>query len=413
MICSDGRKLSEITISTGEIPLQNFNWERKNLFSDSSLGHEAPPSINRMSSLAATQSDGFYFPPEWRPEFGGLSKYQGSKGANQYQTHGIIRFELPFDAWCLKCGKHMSKGLRFNAKKDKAPEKYFTTQIWAFSMRCPNPDCDQNFVIKTDPENDTYNMTEGMRKMDQDFEPELNDSIIVATTDEERHLLVTDPMFRLQHEKEDRRRALSAKEHLESLIDLQSYQKERDYDMNAHLRCGSRQKRKRAVQLSEEGRKRGLSIPLLEPHESDSFAAKSAVFTGDRSTSVGIAERSKMVILQSESIFDERFRPRTDRVHGSKQKACVMRVMSSSAKKQKVVAIAMAKQAVINIDTKKLRLSVHTASSSDMELVPTLKNLLKVKRGSSHQCPAVISQTTFIKNDALDMLSLYSESCVD
>ena len=30
-----------------------------------------------MSSLAASRADGFYFPPDWRPEFGGLSKFQG------------------------------------------------------------------------------------------------------------------------------------------------------------------------------------------------------------------------------------------------------------------------------------------------------------------------------------------------
>lgn len=62
-----------------------------------------------MSSLAASRADGYYFPPEWRPEFGGLSKYVGSKGANQYQKYGILRFELPFDGWCLKCQHHMSK----------------------------------------------------------------------------------------------------------------------------------------------------------------------------------------------------------------------------------------------------------------------------------------------------------------
>ena len=77
-----------------------------------------------MSSLAASRADGYYFPPEWRPEFGGLSKYQGSKGANQYQQYGIIRFELPFDGWCLKCERHIGKGTRFNAKKDKTG-KYF------------------------------------------------------------------------------------------------------------------------------------------------------------------------------------------------------------------------------------------------------------------------------------------------
>lgn len=72
-----------------------------------------------MSSLAAARADNFYYPPEWRPEFGSISKYQGSKGANQYQQYGIIRFEMPFDGFCLKCNCHVSKGLRFNAKKEK------------------------------------------------------------------------------------------------------------------------------------------------------------------------------------------------------------------------------------------------------------------------------------------------------
>jgi hypothetical protein len=111
-----------------------------------------------MSSLAASRADNFYFPPEWRPEYGGISKFQGSKGANQYQKYGIIRFELPFDAWCLKCERHMSKGLRFNAKKDK-DGKYFSTTIYRFTMKCYS--CDQEFVIKTDPANDTYAFVDG------------------------------------------------------------------------------------------------------------------------------------------------------------------------------------------------------------------------------------------------------------
>ena len=87
-----------------------------------------------MSSLAAARADNFYFPPEWTPQMGGISKFQGSKGANQYEQKGIIRFELPFDGWCLGCGVHMTKGLRFNAKKEKEG-KYFTTQIWSFHMK--------------------------------------------------------------------------------------------------------------------------------------------------------------------------------------------------------------------------------------------------------------------------------------
>ena len=47
-----------------------------------------------MSSLAASRADNFYFPPDWRPEYGGISKFQGSKGANQYQQYGILPINL-------------------------------------------------------------------------------------------------------------------------------------------------------------------------------------------------------------------------------------------------------------------------------------------------------------------------------
>ena len=190
-----------------------------------------------MSSLAASRADNFYFPPEWRPEMGSISKFQGSKGANQYEQYGIIRFELPFDAWCLGCSRHMSKGLRFNAKKDKAG-KYFTTQIWSFSMKCYS--CDQRFKILTDPENSTYNFAEGLRKHEQDFEPDVNDSIINPVTDEMRRQISSDPMFRLQHENEDILKIQTEKQRFESLADIKESLYKNDYVMNSVLRKGNR-----------------------------------------------------------------------------------------------------------------------------------------------------------------------------
>jgi coiled-coil domain-containing protein 130 len=264
----------------------------------------------------------------------------------------------------------MSKGLRFNAKKDKAPEKYFTTQIWCFSMKCPEIKCDQNMVIKTDPENRTYEMAEGMRKMEQEFEPEANDSIIKATTDEERDLLATDPMYRLQHDKEDKRRALSAKEHLESLIDLQDSQKERDYDMNCLLRKGSREKRKRAIFLLEEGKARGLNIPLVEENESDATNAKAIKFNSKINNSFAVAERSKMTALQSQSIFAGTKKMKRDssskiqlQQKGTKKRLPKATDISSEAKNQQMISMAMAKQAVVNINTKKLKICDQSSSS--------------------------------------------------
>ena len=198
-----------------------------------------------MSSLAASRADNFYFPPEWTPEMGGISKFQGSKGKNQYEQHGIIRFEMPFDSWCLGCGVHMTKGLRFNAKKEKEG-KYFTTQIWAFIMKCFS--CEQRFKILTDPKNCTYDMAEGIRKHEQDFTPDVDDSLIVATSDETKQLLATDPMFRLQHDEEDRIRVLSAKEQMNALIDMQEDHHKDYYDVNAMLRSKNRKRKKRDIE---------------------------------------------------------------------------------------------------------------------------------------------------------------------
>lgn len=62
-----------------------------------------------MSSLAAVQADGYYNPPEWDPRKGSLKKFTGAKGHNQYLQSGIIRFELPYNSWCLSCNAHIGK----------------------------------------------------------------------------------------------------------------------------------------------------------------------------------------------------------------------------------------------------------------------------------------------------------------
>ena len=70
------------------------------------------------------------------------------------------RFEVPFNIWCSKCGEMIAKGERFNAEK-KAVGAYFSTKILEFSMR---HHCGSNIVIRTDPKNAEYLVTEGARK---------------------------------------------------------------------------------------------------------------------------------------------------------------------------------------------------------------------------------------------------------
>ena len=120
-----------------------------------------------MSSLAASRADNFYHPPEWDPSKKGRDKFQKSKGSNQYQQYGVIRFELPYDGWCMGCQRHFGKGTRFNAKKE-ADGAYFSTKIWKFTMNCAT--CPQEFVIATDPKNSDYDFRSGIKKKDEEYE---------------------------------------------------------------------------------------------------------------------------------------------------------------------------------------------------------------------------------------------------
>ena len=321
-----------------------------------------------MSSLAASQADGFYFPPEYLDnevnKKMGLSKYQGSKGANQYQQKGIIRFELPFDAWCLKCKRHMSKGTRYNAKKDKCGN-YFSTTIFSFTTKCAS--CDNQFVIKTDPQNNTYDYAEGLRKHEQDFEPEFGDGIIETSSTETRIKLQEDPIFKLQHDKEDKERAMTAKTRLDDLMDLSDQVNRPDYDRNAALRNANRSHRKRKKELSEEGAKLGLSIPLVEPCEDDIAAARAITFksTVGVNSEFEISHRKKVVDIKSQSIFSSEAadlgaskRHRINTVTGS--------ISSSASRKNDKLKAAISKQAVHKISMKNVRLATTRVGSSSV-----------------------------------------------
>ena len=311
-----------------------------------------------MSSLAASRADNFYFPPEWTPEMGGLSKYQGSKGANQYQQYGIVRFELPFDGWCLKCDRHICKGHRFNAKKEKVG-KYFTTTLYSFATKCPSVTCDQKFLIKTDPENRTYDFAEGLRAMVQDFTPGADDSIIETTKEETKILLENDPMFKLQHDTVGKQKADAAKTALERLIDVQNDQFKNDFDSNSLLRRKNRDRKHRHIELEREGISRGLGIPLVEPSSSDVLGAKKAVFRTQKPNSFQTSERLKLTGLIGESIFKK---PETA---GRSKRSCIeKKAIGSDAKRARREQAAMKKQAIINLNTKGFTLQASSGSDS-------------------------------------------------
>ncbi|VDN55560.1 unnamed protein product [Dracunculus medinensis] len=83
-----------------------------------------------------------------------LNSYHGThalreRAAKIKQGILIIRFEMPFNIWCLGCNNHIGMGVRYNAEKKKIG-MYHTTPVYEFRMRCHL--CENYFTIHTDPE---------------------------------------------------------------------------------------------------------------------------------------------------------------------------------------------------------------------------------------------------------------------
>uniref|UniRef100_A0A7S3PEB4 Coiled-coil domain-containing protein 130 n=1 Tax=Aplanochytrium stocchinoi TaxID=215587 RepID=A0A7S3PEB4_9STRA len=227
-----------------------------------------------MSSLAAAQADGFYHPPEYDPRrHGGLSKYNGSTGSNQWEKRGIVRFELPYNAWCLGCKRAIGQGTRYNAKKEKAG-KYFTTQIWEFHTKCAT--CPQKFVIRTDPKNADYEFVSGLKRIDSQPSAESAETIALLD-DKTKERLETDPLFSLEYTEGNK---IKAARHAKQIVQLQALNdatKRDDFKMNRALRAKARDERKRVQKLQQEGKQLGLPFSLV-PEDADSVSnAKKAI----------------------------------------------------------------------------------------------------------------------------------------
>ncbi|CAI5746659.1 unnamed protein product [Peronospora destructor] len=235
-----------------------------------------------MSSLAAAQADGYYYPTEWRPERGSLNEFHQShplgKRAKHLASDGllVVRFEMPFHVWCAHCAAHIGRGVRFNARKKKVGQ-YFSSTVWEFHMRCAT--CSGELIIRTDPKERSYELVSGvLKKADAEDAEELqterlNEPGLAAK-------LQSDPFFRLEHEKEDQRTAKKRSRGLQALMQLQDAEFKDDFASNSVLRAQFRSKKKQLESRKQEAKRLGIGIPLLDVHPDDVVASKAVVFQG-------------------------------------------------------------------------------------------------------------------------------------
>lgn len=113
----------------------------------------------------------------------------------------IIRFEMPFNIWCLSCNQHIARGVRFNAEKKQAGN-YYSTTIWSFRMKCHL--CGGWMELQTDPKKSEYVVVEGARrKVEERTAEELE--LRAPLNAEEAALMRTNPFYQLEHQIKDQR----------------------------------------------------------------------------------------------------------------------------------------------------------------------------------------------------------------
>nr|CAG8562362.1 5062_t:CDS:10 [Entrophospora candida] len=206
-----------------------------------------------------------YYPPDWEPEKGSVNKFVGKhplgdRARKIDQGILIVRFELPYNIWCEGCGKHVGKGVRYNAEKKKVGN-YYSTPIYSFRMRCHL--CDNWIEIQTDPKNSEYVVVSGARQKVETWEPEDTETIRLKD-DKEAEKLIDDAIYKLEQSKLNDRQWADPYTHSQRMRKLFREEK-KEFEA----------KRK----ADEEIRKRNsLSITLLPESNDDIIKAKTTEF---------------------------------------------------------------------------------------------------------------------------------------
>jgi len=211
---------------------------------------------------------------------------------------------MPFNVWCLKCERHIAKGVRFNAEK-KAVGSYYSTKIWSFKMRCPS--CSNEIEVQTDPKITDYVVKEGARKKVETYSAE-DAGVIELQDPEEKAKREADPFYKLERKEEDKVEADTKSREIAILRKISEGRKD-TYSMSKLMRDRHRKERKEiAAEKAEAERRRieeGLVVPLPHSTPEEDMEALEA-FTQREVASRKAREdgMAKLTSVQSSSIFD-------------------------------------------------------------------------------------------------------------
>lgn len=293
----------------------------------------------------ATQSDGFYHPPEYfssgKYKRKSISKYNNNTtatevGHNRYLQTGVVRFEIPFNGFCHNCEHYISKGTRYNATK-KQMRSYCTNKIYEFRMRCKICTISE-FVIRTNPKNRTFDYINGIkRKIEENDDNDIQNAGIIDT--EIGNGIITNFKGINNNDHDDKtsnnntstvKKAQTEYEHISSLIKINEKTAADDATSNSNLRDKFRKERnirKRTIQHTTELGLGDSGIVLQDVTRKDCFKAK-RIFQNKEllvlkdDSKIRRMEKKKLKSIRSSSIFDTKKRQRRHG-HGKKTQVVV------------------------------------------------------------------------------------------
>lgn len=208
-----------------------------------------------------------YYPPDYDPK--DAHKGNLNRLAGKAPQKPVVRFEMPFNIWCLSCSKHIAQGVRFNAKKRKSG-MYFSSPIYSFSMNCHL--CSGQIEIVTNPRDTRYDIISGAR---QQVLPEPD----LISHGENREI---DPFARLEGEATRKKEEGTSSSTITALIKSNDAQWSDGYTTSQKLRTKFRAEKKVIKSTTAARRKiedrHGLGIELLDPSHLDRLKASQIDF---------------------------------------------------------------------------------------------------------------------------------------
>jgi coiled-coil domain-containing protein 130 len=189
-----------------------------------------------------------------------------------------VRFEMPFNIWCLGCNNHIGMGVRYNAEKFHI-DNYHSTPVFKFRMKCHL--CPSYIEIVTEPKTAEYVIIAGARQRIETFDP-ADAEVMVLSQEDEKQKLEQDVFYRLEKGMGDVKHAEKLAPKIDQII---SYNESRWKDPYTHSQLMRRKFRKeKKVDIANKKESQsvadrfGLSLPILGADPQDLLAAQEIQF---------------------------------------------------------------------------------------------------------------------------------------